>query len=40
MRAIMEGAGLADLRFYGAFDGAPFDSQSERMVVTARKPGD
>ncbi len=39
LAALLDAAGLGDIRFYGSYRGTPYDSRSDRMIVVARKGG-
>ncbi len=38
LRALLEGAGFADVRFHGALDGRPCDADSPRMIAVGHRP--
>lgn len=39
LRTLVRSAGFEGLRVFGGLDGRPYDTEAERLVLTARKPG-
>ena len=38
LKALLAGAGFEQVRVFGNYEGAPYDHEAQRLVVTARKP--
>lgn len=36
----MEQVGFESVKLYGSFDGSPYDSNAQRLIITGRKPSD
>jgi SAM-dependent methyltransferase len=39
IRDLLASVGFADITLYGTFDGAPYDTQAQRLIAVAKKPG-